>query len=129
VIPHGETWTSVDLPLGDYTVVETKVNEGYNLQTKEYPISLTYQGQNEPVVLGDVEVENDVIKGKIAIEKYSLDVHGEGDSGFLHGLAGAEFTFTLKSSGEVYDIITTDEDGKAETKDLPYGTYVVSETK
>ncbi len=134
-VPHKGTWTSKKLPLGEYTVVETKAGEGYNLQKAQYPVSLTYKDQNTAVVIGDAPVKNEVIKGKVEIEKYAhIDL---GDSGFISeapetdfkSLAGAEFTFTLKSDGKVYDKIVTDEKGYAITKDLPFGTYIVKETK
>lgn len=61
---------------------------------------------------------------------------GEGISGVVKGLQGAEFTFKLKSevdhvgwdNATTYDVVTTDENGKANTKYLPYGTYLVKET-
>ena len=55
----------------------------------------------------------------------------------VKGLQGAEFTWKLKSevdhvgwdNATTYDVITTGEDGWAITKDLPYGQYIVRETK
>lgn len=44
-------------------------------------------------------------------------------------LAGVEFEIRLKSSGELYDTLTTDEDGYAKSVSLPYGVYVVTESK
>src|SRR5699024_5832163 len=127
-VPHGEKWTSKKLPLGDYIVKEIKQGEGYLLQTKEYPVSLVYKNEVTPVVFDSTTVKNEVIKAPIELEKYTLDADENG-SGHLTELEGAEFTFTLKSSGKVMDKVVTDKNGYAKTKDLPYGTYVVKETK
>ena len=43
-------------------------------------------------------------------------------------LAGVVFEIRLKSSGELYDTLTTDADGFAQSAMLPYGTYIVTET-
>lgn len=75
----------------------------------------------------------DIVKGKIAIEKTKSP-----DASSDEALAeeGAEFQIYLKSAGsyaassESYrDVITTDKDGKATTKDLPHETYIVHQTK
>ena len=73
------------------------------------------------------------------MQKIQVHKSGEKDgiSGFVKGLQGCEFTFKLKSevdnvgwdNASVYDVITTDENGRAATKYLPYGTYLVKETK
>ena len=71
---------------------------------------------------------------KIQVHKFG---EKESESGILNGLAGAEFTFKLKSevdkvgwdNAKTYDVITTGKDGRATTKYLPYGTYLVRETK
>jgi len=53
------------------------------------------------------------------------------------GLQGVEFTFKLKlevdhggrDNAEAYAIVTTDNDGRANTSYLLFGTYLVMETK
>ncbi|MBC2149644.1 SpaA isopeptide-forming pilin-related protein [Listeria booriae] len=126
VIKNGKA-TSKKLPLGNYTAKETKSGVGYNLQTKTFPFSLTYKDQNTALVLTDKVATNDVIKGKIEINKYSHS--NEGGSGFLGGLAGAEFTVIHKATGKEVAKITTDANGHAITPDLPYGQYIVKESK
>ncbi|EUJ42935.1 SpaA isopeptide-forming pilin-related protein [Listeria riparia] len=126
VIKNGKA-TSKKLPLGNYTAKETKAGVGYNLQTKTFPFSLTYKDQNTALVLTDKVATNDVIKGKIEINKYSHS--NEGGSGFLGGLAGAEFTVIHKATGKEVAKIMTDANGHAITPDLPFGHYIVKESK
>ena len=73
------------------------------------------------------------------MQKIQIFKAGEKDaeSGIVVGLANAEFTFKLKSEVDkigwdnsiIYDVITTDQNGQAHTKYLPYGEYIVRETK
>ena len=79
-----------------------------------------------------------VVQEKVKKQKIQIFKSGyrNGISEVVKGLQGASFTFKLKSevdhvgwdSAKVYDVITTDEDGWAITKDLPYGEYLVRET-
>lgn len=73
-----------------------------------------------------------VIKGKIAIIKHSDD----GSTQIETPEEGAEFEVYLKSAGSYgdakdteRDVLTCDENGFAQTKDLPYGVYTVHQTK
>ena len=79
-----------------------------------------------------------VVQEKVKKQKVTIFKSGyrNGISEVVKGLQGASFTFKLKSevdhvgwdSAKVYDVITTDENGWAITKDLPYGEYLVRET-
>ncbi|EUJ38261.1 LPXTG-motif cell wall anchor domain-containing protein [Listeria weihenstephanensis FSL R9-0317] len=126
VIVNGKAQTK-NLPLGNYTAKETKPGVGYNLQTKVFPFALTYKDQNTAIVYTDKIATNDVIKGKIEINKYSHS--NEGGSGFLTGLADAEFTIIHKASGKEVAKVTTDANGHMITPALPYGQYIVKESK
>ena len=77
-------------------------------------------------------VTEDILKGKISIIKHTDD----GSTKIETPEKGAEFQVYLKSSGSyvkakesVRDNLICDEYGFAETKDLPYGTYTVHQTK
>ena len=77
-------------------------------------------------------VTEDVIKGNIAIIKHSDD----GSTQIETPEVGAEFEVYLKSSGSYEaakdsekDYLVCDENGYAATKMLPYGTYIVHQTK
>ncbi|WP_242269451.1 collagen binding domain-containing protein, partial [Bacillus cereus group sp. BfR-BA-01352] len=68
------------LPLGEYTVKETKAPEGYKLSNKEWKVTI----QNEKEVV-KVEAENEKILGSLQIIKTD-------DKDQTKRLAGAEFT-------------------------------------
>lgn len=77
-------------------------------------------------------VTEDILNGKISIIKHTDD----GSTKIETPEEGAEFQIYLKSAGSYSnakdterDILTCDEYGFAETKDLPYGTYTVRQTK
>ena len=77
-------------------------------------------------------VTEDVVKGNIAIIKHSDD----GSTQIETPEVGAEFEVYLKSSGSYAnaveterDYLTCDENGFAQTKDMPYGIYTVHQTK
>ena len=76
-------------------------------------------------------VTEDVVKGNIAIIKHSDD----GSTQIETPEVGAEFEVYLKSSGSYAnaveterDHLTCDENGFAQTKDMPYGVYTVHQT-
>lgn len=104
------------------------------LNSKDINVDIEYEGQTVSKVLRSTNTDNRVNMQKIQIHKSG---EKDGISGLVKGLQGAEFTFKLKSevdhvgwdNAEVYDVITTDENGQANTKYLPYGEYLVRETK
>ena len=78
------------------------------------------------------EVSEKVIKGKISIIKHSDD----GTTQIETPETGAEFEVYLKNAGSYgnakeneRDYLITDENGFAETKLMPYGIYIVHQTK
>ena len=111
---------------------EIEPSEGYLLDETEYHIGAEakkYTLENNSVSIG---VTEDILKGKIAIIKHTDD----GSTKIETPEKGAEFQVYLKSSGNYakakdseHDMLTCDEYGFAETKDLPYGTYTVHQTK
>ena len=111
---------------------EIEPSEGYLLDETEYHIGAEakkYTLENNSVSIG---VTEDILKGKIAIIKHTDD----GSTKIETPEKGAEFQVYLKSSGSYAkakeserDTLTCDEYGFAETKELPYGTYTVHQTK
>ena len=111
---------------------EIEPSEGYLLDETEYHIGAEakkYTLENNSVSIG---VTEDILKGKIAIIKHTDD----GSTKIETPEKGAEFQVYLKSSGSYAkakeserDNLICDEYGFAETKDLPYGTYTVHQTK
>lgn len=124
--------TSKALPLGKYTIFEVESPTGYMLDDSAHTITLSYGGQNVEIVKSSTTVKDGVIKGKISVVKFGsreLDAGSEEDPDIKPPLAGVQFEIRLKSSGALYDTITTDADGKATSKALPYGTYTVTELR
>lgn len=125
------TWD--DLPLGNYYIKETESNDSLVLNKNIINISIEYKGQTVKKVIEKTETFNRVNMQKIQVFKSG---EKDGISGVVKGLQGATFTFKLKSevdhvgwdNAAVYAEITTDENGKANTPYLPYGTYLVKET-
>lgn len=123
-----------NLPLGNYYVKESKSNDTLFLNNKVIDVAVEYQGQTVSKVLVEKETEDRVNMQKIQVFKSG---EKDGISGFVKGLQGAEFTFKLQSEvnhvgwdkATTYAVITTDKDGLANTPYLPYGTYLVKETK
>lgn len=123
-----------NLHVGKYYLQESKANDTLVLNPNDINVDINYQGQTVSKILATKETTNRVNMQKIQVHKSG---EKDGISGFVKGLQGCEFTFKLKSevdrvgwdNASVYDVITTDEDGRAATKYLPYGTYLVKETK
>lgn len=119
------------IPIGQIKVQEISSPLGYKLD----PIVHIYNVAPHEVTSVEFELEpadftEEVMKGQIALHKQyeTLDDLAEEQ--------GAEFDIYLKSAGSFdaaketeRDHITTGADGMATTKDLPYGTYVVHQSK
>ena len=129
---NGSFTTSYYLCGDNWTLKEIEPSEGYLLDETEYHIGAEakkYTLENNSVSIG---VTEDILKGKIAIIKHTDD----GSTKIETPEKGAEFQVYLKSSGSYAkakeserDTLVCDEYGFAETKDLPYGTYTVHQTK
>ena len=117
---------------GNYTLQELSPSQGYQLNDEIYILGTepkNYQIETNPISL---DVTEDVIKGKISIIKHSDD----GTTQIETPEEGAEFEVYLKTSGSYEnaketerDYLVCDENGYAATKMLPYGVYVVHQTK
>lgn len=126
------TWDK--LPLGKYYMKETATNQSLMLNSETIKVELTYAGQTVSETVTSAVTQDRVNMQKIQVFKSG---EGEGISGVVKGLKGAEFTWKLNSDVEAvgwnnaktYAVITTDEDGKANTPYLPYGKYLVRETE
>ena len=125
---NGSFTTSYYVCGDNWTLKEIEPSEGYLLDETEYHIGAEakkYTLENNSVSIG---VTEDILKGKIAIIKHTDD----GSTKIETPEKGAEFQVYLKSSKakeSERDNLICDEYGFAETKDLPYGTYTVHQTK
>lgn len=119
------------IPIGQIKVQEISSPLGYRLD----PIVHIYNVAPHEVTSVEFELEpadftEEVMKGQIALHKQYETLDEPADE------QGAEFDVYLKSAGSFdaaketeRDHITTGADGMATTKLLPYGTYVVHQTK
>ena len=134
-----------NLYLGNYYVKEITPSEGYLLDEEEHDVVCDYEGDLVAEVSRSTTSAEQVIKQPFQLIKVS----DNGDDTEAGLLAGAEFTAYLKSSLSVkadgsYDFdkatpvvigengattITSDEKGHAVSIAIPYGTYVVVESK
>ena len=129
---NGSFTTSYYVCGDKWTLKEIEPSEGYLLDETEYHIGAEakkYTIENNSISIG---VTEDILKGKISIIKHTDD----GSTKIETPEKGAEFQVYLKSSGSYAkateserDTLVCDEYGFAETKDLPYGTYTVHQTK
>ena len=144
------------LPLGTISIEETKAPEGYFLKGAKLNVTDTASGMTSFVTDGKYVAQineqyqgaklhfgNDanqmIVQEKVKKQRIQLFKSGEreGISGVVKGLQGAEFTWKLKTevdnvgwdNAKTYAVITTDENGRAVTDYLPYGKYLVRETK
>lgn len=116
-------------PCGDeWSVIELTPSEGYLLDETTYHVGA--EAKLYTIELNDTEIgsKEDIIKGKITIIKHCDD----GETGVDTPEVGAKFEVYLKSAGSFEDAVDSerdllicDENGYAESKDLPYGTYTV----
>lgn len=118
-----------NLYLGNYYVKEITPSTGYLLDTKGYDVAVTYEGQDVPNVVRTSTVTEDVIKGNIRLVKHLQEKDPSAASRPQVPEVGAEFDIILKSSGVTYAHIVTDADGFAQANMLPYGNYIVRQTK
>ena len=116
---------------GNYTIQEISPSEGYLLDTTVHSLGAEPGKYTIESNLISMTVTEDVVKGNIAIIKHSDD----GSTQIETPEVGAEFEVYLKSSGSYAnaveterDHLTCDENGFAQTKDMPYGIYTVHQT-
>ena len=129
---NGSFTTSYYVCGDNWTLKEIEPSEGYLLDETEYHIGVEakkYTIENNSI---SMSVTEDILKGKISIIKHTDD----GSTKIETPEVGAEFQVYLKSSGSYTkakeserDTLICDEYGFAETKELPYGTYTVHQTK
>lgn len=130
-----------NLYLGEYYIKELIPSEGYTLDTNTYNFDLTYENQNTNVITKKLTVKEKVKSQAFQIIKVSSDENGEAEL-----LEKAEFTIKLQNDidkfgswekapiaknadGETAAILVTDSKGYAVSERLPFGVYIIRETK
>ena len=125
-------FTTKEYVCGDNLYIqEISPSSGYLLDTTKYPVGAEpdkYTLEHNQIPIG---VKEQVIKGKIQIHKQYETLEGTPKDE-----AAAEFQVYLKSAGSYdkakaseRDTIITSASGYAVTKNMPYGTYIVHQTK
>ena len=116
---------------GNYTVQEISPSEGYLLDMTVHSVGAEPEKYTIESNLISMTVTEDVIKGNISVIKHTDD----GSTQIETPEVGAEFEVYLKSAGGYgnaaeteRDHLTCDENGFAQTKDMPYGVYTVHQT-
>ena len=129
---NGQFTTGYYVCGSDWTIREISPSEGYLLDSTIHHVG----AEPELYTIERNDTANDVteqvIKGDIAIIKHTDD----GETQIETPESGAEFQVYLKSAGSYdaakdseRDVLACDENGFAQSKKLPYGTYIVHQTK
>lgn len=115
----------------DWSVREISPSEGYLLDETIHHVGAEPELYTVEYNSAKNDVNEQVIKGNIAIIKHT----DNGDTQIETPEEGAVFEVYLKSAGSYEnaketerDILTCDENGFAQTKDMPYGIYTVKQT-
>ncbi len=112
------TAESEELYLGKYKVREVQQSLGYILSQKEYSVSLKYEGQEVPLVTGQLSVTNKPTE--ILIRKTDIKDNA---------LSGVTFRIWSKEEGGFNQEFATDEKGEICIAYLVPGTYCIQEIK
>lgn len=129
-----------DLYLGEYRLKEIQPSSGYTLDTRNYDFDLKYANQHVDVITKNVQVKERVIAQAFSIIKVSVNGSKEAEL-----LQGAEFTIKARkdveakgfeaapiafnAKGKQAAVLVSDAQGYAVSDELPYGHYIVRETK
>lgn len=127
------SFTTKDYVCGeDWTVREITPSEGYLLDKTVHKVGASAKNFTVERNLVSMGVNEQVIKGKVAIIKHT----DNGETQLETPESGAVFQIYLKKSGSFdkaekteRDTLTCDENGFAESKELPYGVYTVHQVK
>ena len=128
---NGQFTTKYYICDNDWTIREISPSEGYLLDSTTHKVGAEAELYTVEYNTAKNDVNEQVIKGNIAIIKHT----DNGDTQIETPEEGAAFEVFLKAAGSYEDaketerdILTCDENGFAQTKDMPYGIYTVKQT-
>ena len=128
---NGQFTTKYYVCGNDWTVREISPSEGYLLDRTIHKVGAEPELYTVEFNSTANDVTEQVIKGNIAIIKHS----DNGETQIETPETGATFEVFRKAAGSFdaaketeRDILTCDENGFAQTKDMPYGIYTVRQT-
>ena len=148
----GDDWYTnqegqVVFPLGFVTIEETKAPQGYHRNKEIFTCEIKADGNQEKITSYQIpKIENKVKTGKFALTKLITDAN---QSEIVEGEVHARFVAVLESyynqanqdihealklaqkqgTEKEWSILTTDQDGMAQSGDLAFGTYIVKQVK
>ena len=129
--------SSKELPLETYYVKETKAPSGFLIDKKTYTVNLTADNKTDRIFYKTVTSTEVPQKGIIELQKNDKET-GTNTAQGAGTLKGAVYDIFLKSAYKAGDnensksyrgTLTTDEKGKAKSKELPLNKYYVIERK
>ena len=128
ITTNGAKAKSKKYPVGTTLhVCEVTSPEGYLKNDSCNSVTLKDSGDSTPSTFGTT-IKDQIIKGRIEIAKsIDKDKYGLFQSNVQKPGKGFKFDIILKSTGKVVSTLETDEDGRAISDYLPYGTYIVKE--
>ena len=120
----GHTATGNILPVGTYTIKEVTAPNGYNLNTAwKQTFSITTSNKDVSYSYANgTGCPDVVVAGKIQITKKIVNTIDNTNA----PEKGAKFSVT-DSKGNAVDTIVTGDNGIGTSKELPYGTYTVTQ--
>ena len=128
---NGQFTTKYYICDDDWTIKEISPSEGYLLDPTVHHVGAEPQLYTVEYNSTANDVNEQVIKGNISLIKHTDD----GETQIETPETGATFEVFLKSAGSYEaaketerDILTCDENGFAQSKDMPYGVYTVRQT-
>ena len=128
---NGQFTTDYYVCGNDWSIREISPSEGYLLDETIHHVGVEPELYTVELNSTANDVNEQVIKGNIAIIKHTDD----GETQIETPEEGAVFEVYLKSANSYADakdserdLLTCDENGFAQTKDLPYGIYTVKQT-
>ena len=128
---NGQFTTKYYVCGNDWSIREISPSEGYLLDGTIHHVGAEAELYTVEYNSARNDVNEQVIKGNIAIIKHT----DSGETQIETPETGAAFEVYLKSAGSYEaaketerDILTCDENGFAQTKDMPYGIYTVEQT-
>lgn len=128
---NGQFTTDYYVCNDNWTICEISPSEGYLLDSTVYSVNADPTLYSKEYNSTTLTVTEQVVSGSIAIVKHSDD----GSTQIETPEAGATFEVYLSSAGSYdnadsneRDLLVCDEDGFAQSIDLPYGVYTVHQT-
>ncbi len=128
---NGQFTTKYYICDNDWTIREISPSEGYLLDTTIHKVGAEPELYTVELNSTENAVNEQVIKGNISIIKHT----DNGETQIETPEEGAVFEVYLKAAGSYeaaketeHDTFTCDENGFAQSKDMPYGIYTVKQT-